>query len=385
MNSTIGLPSTIIAAMMVVSSVASANEADPGRLCLSEIPDGVEADLNAAAAEKLSRLKLRLPGWLRETNTPSASVAFIDEGVVQWSFVCGEMKEGQNATLETRYNTASIAKPVVAEIMLRVAAQGRAGLDEPMAEHWLDPDIAGDPRAEALTPRIALAHQTGFANWRRMTDGKLMFRWDPGTQTGYSGEGIRYVTRYLEQKLNTPFEAIAARLLFDPAGMQHSSFIAEPEIRDAIAWGRQSNNEWVEPAFNDEPLGAGSVWITSADYARFLVSVMLNAGITSAQIAERFSINRDEISQWCGEGKTPIDVCPENMGFGVGWYIYKYADHTLFAHSGSNFVDKSLAVFVPERKTGFVALTNGENGKEAISRIARVLYDNEDFYALEGY
>ncbi|MEO1406199.1 MAG: serine hydrolase domain-containing protein [Pseudomonadota bacterium] len=359
-------------------------EASPLSSCQTDV-FATDGDLEPTSAEKLSTLQRRLPDWLLQTDTPSATVAYISQGALQWSFVCGEMEDGKPATLRTRYNTASIAKPVVGEIALRLAAQNQITLDEPMVEHWLDPDIADDPRASELRPRLALSHQTGFANWRRMTDGKLAFQWDPGTRTGYSGEGVRYVTRFLEAKFDTPFEELADEVLFAPSGMDESSFVASPGFQDTIAWGRQADREWLEPAYNDEPLGAGSVWTTSSDYARFLVAILANEGVNPQQVSDRAAINRDEVSQWCGEGRTPLEACPDQMGFGISWYVYRYADHTLFAHSGSNLVDKSLALFVPETQSGFVTLTNGENGKDAISRIARVLYDNEDFYTLEGY
>ena len=64
-----------------------------------------------------------------------------------------------------------------------------------MSPFWLDPDIKDDPWSKLLTPRLCLSHQTGFANWRRMTGGVLKIRWEPGTQTGYSGEGYNYVKK----------------------------------------------------------------------------------------------------------------------------------------------------------------------------------------------
>jgi CubicO group peptidase (beta-lactamase class C family) len=358
---------------------------DSSGKCVSEQFVSSDTAPNPTSAAKLTELKANLPGWLAETGVPATSVAYIEDGKVQWTVVCGEMKEGQAATLETRFNTASIAKPMVGEIALRLFSDGVLSLDEPMSSHWVDPDITGSEYLDRLTPRIALSHQTGFANWRRMTGDKLQFRWEPGSQTGYSGEGIQYVTRFIEAKFSKPFEVVARNMLFRPSGMNEASFVADASIQKHIAWGRSNEGEWSEPFFNEEPLGAGDVWITSADYARFLSAVMKDARSQSDQARERKAINRDEVSQWCGEGRTPVENCPPRMGFGVGWYVYEYEGETVFAHNGSNFVDKSLAIFVPQSQTGFVAFANGENGKATISRVARVLYDNEDYYTLEGY
>ncbi|MEM7504132.1 MAG: serine hydrolase domain-containing protein [Pseudomonadota bacterium] len=337
------------------------------------------------AHQALTRLKLRVPDWLSQQDVPSVAVTYISEGTLNWTLVCGEQQPGIRASETTLYNTASMAKPMVGEIVLRAASRGLVTLDEPMARHWTDPDIENDPRRMWLTPRIAMAHQTGFKNWRRLSDGRLAFQWDPGTQTAYSGEGVRYVVRFLENKLGTPFEDIAQDLLFDSAGMGNTSFVGKRWFGERVAWRKLGNGAWAEPEINDEPLGAGDVWTTSEDYARFVVATLRSRDVSADMIAERQSIARDEASRWCGPGKAPMDVCPHEMGFSVGWYVYDYADHQLLAHNGSNEGEKTLAILVPELEIGFAIFTNGENGKAVIGSIARSLYDNPDFFQLEGY
>jgi CubicO group peptidase (beta-lactamase class C family) len=127
--------------------------------------------------------------WLKESDVPSVAVAFIKDRRLARTAVYGEQFPGVAATGKTLYNMASLTKPVTAETVLRLASAGKFSLDESMSPFWLDPDIKNDPWSKLLTPRLCLSHQTGFANWRRMTGGVLKIRWEPGTQTGYSGEG----------------------------------------------------------------------------------------------------------------------------------------------------------------------------------------------------
>ena len=77
-----------------------------------------------------------------------------------------------------------------------------------MSAHWLDPDIAQNPWHKLLTPRLALSHQTGFPNWRFLTGNVLPIQWQPGTRTGYSGEGYNYVGRFAERKLGRRFKQL---------------------------------------------------------------------------------------------------------------------------------------------------------------------------------
>ena len=124
------------------------------------------AEIDAHAAE-----------WLKESDVPSVAVAYIKDRKVAWTAVYGEQSPGIPVTEKTLYNLASLTKPITAETVLRLASAGKLSLDESMSPFWLDPDIKDDPWSKLLTPRLCLSHQTGFANWRRMTGGVLKMRW----------------------------------------------------------------------------------------------------------------------------------------------------------------------------------------------------------------
>jgi len=89
-----------------------------------------------------------------------------------------------------------------------------------MAPDWIDPDIEDNPWSKLLTLRMCLSHRTGFANWRYQTKNVLTFQWEPGTKTGYSGEGFDYAARFAERKTGRPWEELAQQYVFDPAGMR---------------------------------------------------------------------------------------------------------------------------------------------------------------------
>jgi CubicO group peptidase (beta-lactamase class C family) len=143
--------------------------------------------------------------WLKESDVPSVAVAYIQDRKVAWTKVYGEQSPGVAATEKTLYNVASLTKPITAETILRLASARKLSLDESMSQIWVDPDIRDDPYSKLLTPRLCLSHQTGFANWRRMTGGVLKIRWKPGTQTGYSGEGYNYVGAFAEKEVRKAF------------------------------------------------------------------------------------------------------------------------------------------------------------------------------------
>ena len=323
--------------------------------------------------------------WLKESDVPSVAMAYIEDGKVAWTAVYGEQSPGVPATGKTLYNLASLTKPITAETVLRLASAGKLSLDESMAPFWLDPDIKDDPWSKLLTPRLCLSHQTGFANWRRMTGGVLKMRWEPGTQTGYSGEGYMYLGRFTENKMAKPFDALAQEIVFDPIGMKDTSYTAKEWFagRLAVPHGPKGETpvDYVATSWN----GADLLRTTIGDYAKFVVSVMHDEGLTKKIAAERATITRDlvkpeDLDKMC---KIAGDVghCTLTAGMGLGWEVETVNGVKILNHNGSDWGVRTFAMFVPSRGIGVIVFTNGENGNEVIRKVAEALYPNQLYLA----
>ena len=101
-----------------------------------------------------ARISHDLPGWLKQYNVPSASVAYIANGRLAWTVVVGEQSPGVPATDKTLYNIASLTKPIVAETILRLASQNKLQLDEPIHPIGSTPTSRTIPGASFL-PRVS--------------------------------------------------------------------------------------------------------------------------------------------------------------------------------------------------------------------------------------
>ena len=146
-----------------------------------------------------AQLDRKIRNWLRDYRVPAAAVAIVDPANqrASWVKAFGERVPGSPATTDTIFNVASLTKPVFGMMALHLVAKGEISLDSSLDKHWIDPDIVTNDWHKKLTPRILLSHQSGFPNWRK---GKLSFQFEPGTKTGYSGEGIDYLRRAVERK-----------------------------------------------------------------------------------------------------------------------------------------------------------------------------------------
>lgn len=275
--------------------------------------------------------------------------------------------------METLYNVASLAKPIFAETILRLAAQGRLSLDEPLAAYWVDPDVASDPRHRRLTPRIALSHRTGFPNWRYQQNGVLAFRRDPGTAFGYSGEGYEYTKRFAERKLAARWEALASRYVFEPFGMANTAYTRRDWFANRIAMPRGPEGKYGKPSIVDSAVVSDDLYTTIGDYAAFLVRVMNRDGLPAGYAAQRDSTHvvNERANASCD--RTRVRHCPR-IGMGLGWEIIEFPGETVRLHSGSDWGESTMAFYLAERRDGAVMLTNGAAGGKVIREVIDLLF-----------
>jgi CubicO group peptidase (beta-lactamase class C family) len=222
---------------------------------------------------------------LREQRVESASVAVIRDGRIVSTGAWGMAGPNRAATVSTPYNLASLTKPLTAEVILRLVSAGKLSLDEPMDRYWSDPDLSRDPRRMKLTVRMALSHRTGLPNWR---DAKgLAFDHDPGTTTGYSGEGYQYAARYAEHRTGQSFEALAARWLFAPAHMRASGYVSAQGETVPIAVPYDDAGKPLPVERVTRYNAADLAHATARDYARFLIEVRNDRRMAASVAAER--------------------------------------------------------------------------------------------------
>jgi CubicO group peptidase (beta-lactamase class C family) len=312
-------------------------------------------------------LDAQVPALLAKYRVASVGIAVIDDGRMTLERSYGEQSPGVPASSATLFNLASLTKPVAAETILRLASAGRLSLDEPMSSSWVDPDVAADPRHQRLTPRIALAHQTGLPNLRRQTpNGKLAFTFDPGTAFGYSGEGYDYAARFAERKLGKSFEDLAQEQVFGPLQMRSTSFSSRGWMKGRLAVPLDSTGLWGAPQVQDSAQwnAFNNLITTPGDYARFVASVASSEGLTAALAAERLRAATGPQPP-IGCKVAPPGVCPQRTTMALGWIRLDYADGPVFAYVGFNDRpggEQTVAWFDPKRRHGVVVLTSGRLG-----------------------
>ena len=153
---------------------------------------------------------------------PGLAVAVLAEGESRVElFGVASAESGEVLTDEMLFEAASLAKPVFATAVLRLAERGEFDLDQPLQELLPYERVSHDPRSVGLTGRIVLSHRTGLPNWGPET---LEFGAAPGERFGYSGEGYVYLQRAIQEQTGLTLDELVRREVFDPLGMSRSRF-----------------------------------------------------------------------------------------------------------------------------------------------------------------
>jgi CubicO group peptidase (beta-lactamase class C family) len=309
------------------------------------------ASLLLAAAPLRADDTAAIDALLRENKVPAAGIGVIRDGKLRQVRVYGELKAGTPAPYDTIFNVASLTKPVVTMLTLRLVSEGKWSLDEPLAKYWVDPDVAADPRHARLTTRHVLSHQTGFANWRYLErDHKLRFQFDPGTKFQYSGEGFEYLRRALEKKFRTTLPRLAQTVVLTPLAMRDTQFVWDART-DASRFARWHDAEGRNTYTDDRTThanAADNLLTTVADYGRFAAAVMNGDGLSAEVFAE---MTRPQAKMNKGD-------------FGLGWELHRGLPGGEYAliHSGSDQGVQTLVILLPKSRQGLIVLTNGDNG-----------------------
>lgn len=347
------------------------------RTILSALVCAFVACMGAASADDAQ--DLRVAALAREHAQTAIGAALIRDGRVAWSMVAGAQDETTPATTETLFNVASLAKPVTAEVMLRLVQSGDIRLDEAMSETWIEPDIATDPRNRLLTPRLALSHQTGFPNWRPRNR-RLAFDRDPGTQFGYSGEGYDYLARFAEQRTHQDFEDLVEARVFAPMGLRSMAHTWRPWMEGRVAVPGNANGfpGASGPGMRGRWSAADNLYTTIEDYAAFVARVAAPEGLSRDLARERLRVH--VTTTGC---PAPAPGCPRSVGMALGWMVLDFGDSRIAIHEGADQGAATMAYFDPVRHDGAVVFVSGEGGTPLILRVLEVI--DPDSLVLAGF
>ncbi|WP_051683412.1 serine hydrolase domain-containing protein [Sphingomonas sp. UNC305MFCol5.2] len=344
----------------------------------------VEANLNPPAIRPGARPH-SLAERMRAYDVPGISVAVFRGGKLAWARGWGVRDTSTCApvTSDTAFQAASISKLATAVIALRLAEQGKLGLDQDINRFLRSWQLPRDPKLapDGVTLRQLLSHTAGlgihgFPGYQpgaalptpaQILDGQppantgaVRSTQPAGGQWTYSGGGYVLTQLALSDVSGIPFDALAQRELLGPLKMTRSAYAQPPsaailaDIASAHAGGVPIPGKYhVYPE-----LGPAGLWTNAADLARLLIDVQAAA---AGQEGHRLS-----------PAMARAMLTPIKGNWGLGPALYSNGARR-FGHDGLNEGFQSSMIAYVGKGDGIVVLANSGQARRLIDEVVRAI------------
>jgi CubicO group peptidase (beta-lactamase class C family) len=355
---------------------------------------GWHFNLDAAATvistwEPHSRyLEAQIADLMRATNVPGLSLAVFENGRIVW--LCGfgvrDRASGVPVDSGTLFEAASMSKPLFAYVVLKLCEKGTLDLDTPLT-HYTQRRPLEDPRLNLITARHILSHTSGLVpDWRSSKE-PLKIAFTPGEKWSYAGEGYYFLqsivtdlTGRRDRSQCDTFEAalkvcatnfgeyMESRLVV-PFGMTASGYVGKQRFDGRRARPHDVKGDPLpyrpSRAVDTARYGAaGGLITTPGAYAKFLMEVIdpkpQNDSHLSASSLKEMMTPQVEVGK----------VGDDTISWGLGWRIARTPRALYFGHGGENPGFQCISEACAADRSGFVAMTNGDNGSKLLEKLA---------------
>ena len=302
------------------------------------------------------------------------SLAIIKDGIMVYEQQYGVASTTNNTPISkrTRFEIASVSKPIFAYAVHRLVDKGILELDQPLYKYLPFESISHDPKHKRLTARLVLSHQTGLPNWLWNSprdwenEERGEFIGDPGDGHFYSGEAYEYLMRVVEKVTRKNIQQIMQEEVYSVFGMTESSHTSEPGFASEIAVGHleQFPMYW---EVHHEPWVAGGMYSTALDLSRFAIGILNKAGLSAQQYQEMLKPHV-EIDPWV------INYGGDKQYWSLGFEIEDAPYGRFYHHEGSNWDFESRLCINIDKRYGYVLLTNNGHGEFLDRVLQRALF-----------
>jgi CubicO group peptidase (beta-lactamase class C family) len=328
---------------------------------------------------------------IKEAKVPGLAAAVVKKDKVLWTGAYGWANREQKipVTNETLFQVASVSKPVTACVVMQLVEQGKLSLDADLNEVLPFPVRNPKHPKVPITLKHLLTHTSGIRdNWNLLEETwvkngdfpkplgeslaaylqpkgeyysakKSFYQWAPGTKSQYSNVGVALAAYLAEAKAKTSFETLCQKGIFDPLGMQGSSFRLKgmDQTKLAMPYGFKKKTGVFKPlghhGYLDFP--SGTLRVTAPHLARFLLSFIGDGQLEGTRLLKTETVRQIR--------KIPFPKADSKQG--LVWYFDKLGGAKTMGHDGGDPGVSTVMQYRIKDDVGYVILQNGEpkNGK----------------------
>jgi len=320
----------------------------------------------------IDEFRVSAPATMKKGKVPGCAIALVDEQGILWTegFGYTDRKRNIPVTPDTSFLICSMSKTFTATAVMLAVQDGLLDLDKPITTYL--PDFKVYSRYEEhpeqkITLRGLLSHTAGlpheavgcnmleptgsFEDRVRSLYGSWL-KYPVGQAYSYSGAGMDLAAYVLQVVSGIAFEQYMKERIFVPLSMPNSTV----DMNEILGKSDRAIGHTVGIAKNPSAhclLGAGGVWTSAADLARF-VRLHINKGTLEGE-----RLIADSLIDAMLAPRALIDDSEDEQYYGLGIIIGRSPKHgVVVQHSGGGGGFCSFMLWYPEYGIGAISLTN---------------------------
>ncbi len=261
------------------------------------------------------------------------------------------------------FEIGSITKVFTGTLLADMVERGEVALDDPVSKYLPEGVTVPSRSGRQITLLDLATHRSALT---RMPDNmsrepgnpypeyaiedmyaflqRHELRRDIGAEHEYSNIGAALLGHALEQAAGESYETLLRKRILDPLSMHMTSTVVADAMRD---WNTQGHDDDGKVApYRDWPNlpGMGALRSNAEDMLRFL----------QASVGEPVT-RLDSVMRMAHQVRSRIDA---NADIGLAWQVRKLGDRRIITHGGGTVGYSTLIAFDPDKRIGFVQLTN---------------------------
>ena len=341
---------------------------------------------------------------LERYRLPGLAVGIVADGEIVYVRTAGETVagSGEPVTPDTLFRIASNSKAMTTAVMARLVDAGRLRWDDRVVQHLPAFRMSAPWVTREMQVRDLLIHNSGL----RAGAGDLMLWPEPNLFTrddviaalAHLKPAYSFRSRYAYDNLlyivagevaaaaaGVPYEELLRRELFEPLGMTRCQVgewrrdavgnVAQPHMRQGDRNVPIRVDGLVIPA--STAAAAGGIRCSLNDMLKW-VRTWLDPELVPPGRTEPWLSRRQRDVLWTAHMPLPLSARQRAWGnthfyaYGYGWRLSDVDGTLKVAHTGTLVGMYSAMTLLPEKKAGFVILTNGD-GADARTVLEQVL------------
>jgi len=342
-------------------------------------------------------LTVRVRELLNRHPAVGLAVGVVRDGSLEFFHGHGVEDTASNTpvTQDTVFRIGSITKTFTAIAVMQLYERDCVDLDAPANDYLRAYQlIPAKPGHRPATVRHLLTHTSGLPEMvypsrafkpilgetvkfgRRLPTlaefyrGGLHLVAAPGTRHTYSNHGFATLGQIVEDVTAQPLGRYFREHIFAPLGMEHTDLVRSERVMPRLATGYALRSHGLRSAGDCDlvTVGAGSIYSTTADMARYAAALLGGGANEHGSVLEPETL--------AGMFAAHYQPDPRVPGLGLAFFRGGARGHLVVEHDGLIPGFNSRISLAPDDGVGVVAFTNGVHGGMAwlgaeVSRLLR--------------